>query len=133
MRAAGVRHAVGGGYAVALHGAVRGTLDIDVVLRWSRASLVQAEAALNGIGLASRLPVTAQDAYGFRDECVENRNLAARNFCNPDAPLEQADIVVAYELTAKRTYLSALERLMVIEDQPAWSPHLRSRARLASS
>ena len=29
-----------------------------------------------------------------------------------------------------RTYLSALERLMVIEDQPAWSPHLRSRARL---
>ena len=29
-----------------------------------------------------------------------------------------------------RGYLQALERLMVIEDQPAWSPHLRSRARL---
>lgn len=27
-------------------------------------------------------------------------------------------------------YLLALERLMVIEDQPAWAPHLRSRARL---
>ena len=27
-------------------------------------------------------------------------------------------------------YLQALERLMVIEDQPAWAPHLRSRARL---
>ncbi len=27
-------------------------------------------------------------------------------------------------------YLRALERLMVIEDQPAWAPHLRSRARL---
>jgi uncharacterized protein len=25
-------------------------------------------------------------------------------------------------------YLSALERIMVIEDQPAWSPHLRSRS-----
>ncbi len=25
-------------------------------------------------------------------------------------------------------YLDALERLMVVEDQPAWSPHLRSRA-----
>ncbi len=25
-------------------------------------------------------------------------------------------------------YLDALEQLMVIEDQPAWSPHLRSRA-----
>ena len=27
-------------------------------------------------------------------------------------------------------YLSALERLMIIEDQPAWAPHLRSRSRL---
>ena len=27
-------------------------------------------------------------------------------------------------------YLQALERLLVIEDQPAWAPHLRSRARL---
>jgi predicted AAA+ superfamily ATPase len=27
-------------------------------------------------------------------------------------------------------YLQALDRLLVIEDQPAWAPHLRSRARL---
>ncbi len=30
-------------------------------------------------------------------------------------------------------YLAALERLMVIEDQPAWSPHLRSTRQLRSS
>ena len=29
-----------------------------------------------------------------------------------------------------QAYLAALERLMIIEDQPAWTPHLRSRARL---
>ena len=27
-------------------------------------------------------------------------------------------------------YLNALERLMIIEDEPAWAPHLRSRSRL---
>lgn len=27
-------------------------------------------------------------------------------------------------------YLASLERLMVVEDQPAWGPHLRSRSRL---
>lgn len=27
-------------------------------------------------------------------------------------------------------YLDALQRLMVVEDQPAWSPHLRSKARI---
>lgn len=30
-------------------------------------------------------------------------------------------------------YLAILERLMVIEDQPAWAPHLRSRANLRTS
>jgi predicted AAA+ superfamily ATPase len=29
-----------------------------------------------------------------------------------------------------REYLAALERLMVVEDQPAWAPHLRSKTRL---
>ena len=32
-----------------------------------------------------------------------------------------------------RAYLSALERLMVVEQQPAWAPHLRSRSRLRTS
>lgn len=31
---------------------------------------------------------------------------------------------------AAYTYYQALERLMVIEDQPAWGPHLRSKARV---
>jgi len=30
-------------------------------------------------------------------------------------------------------YLAALERLMIIEDQPAWAPHLRSRSRVRSA
>jgi len=30
-------------------------------------------------------------------------------------------------------YLNVLDRLMVIEDQPAWTPHLRSRANLRTS
>ena len=32
-----------------------------------------------------------------------------------------------------RAYLTALERLMVVEQQPAWAPHLRSRSRLRTS
>lgn len=32
-----------------------------------------------------------------------------------------------------RSYLSALECLMVVEQQPPWAPHLRSRSRLRSS
>lgn len=32
-----------------------------------------------------------------------------------------------------RSYLAALERLMIVEDQPAWAPHLRSKHRLRTA
>ena len=103
LREAGVRYAVVGGYAVALHGAVRGTLDIDVALHWSRANLLRAETALQGLGLVSRLPVTGNEVYDFRDEYIANRGLVAWSFHNPGDPLEQVDIVIAYDLAGKRT------------------------------
>ena len=103
LRQTGVRYAIAGGYAVALHGAVRGTIDVDVVLPWTEPTLTRAEAALNGIGLVSRLPVTAREVFAFRDEYVRNRNLIAWNFYNPDDPMEQVDIIITYDLTGKRT------------------------------
>jgi uncharacterized protein len=42
----------------------------------------------------------------------------------PDGPLKDDTV---------REYLGALERLMVVEDQPAWAPHLRSKHRLRTA
>jgi uncharacterized protein len=42
----------------------------------------------------------------------------------PDGPLDER---------TGRSYLAALDRLMVTEDQPAWGPTLRSRSRLRSA
>jgi hypothetical protein len=103
MGDAGVRYAVVGGHAVALHGAVRGTVDIDLALAWSRKSLNSAERVLNELGLASRLPVSAGDIFDFRKEYIENRNLITWNFYNPDDLSEQVDIVINYDLKGKRT------------------------------
>ena len=103
LRDAGVRYAIVGGHAVALHGAVRGTIDIDLVLRWTRRTLLDAEAALNGIGLVSRLPLGAEDVFRFREEYIENRNMIAWNFHDPDETLEQVDVVINYDLAGRRT------------------------------
>lgn len=103
LRDADVRYAVVGGYAVALHGAVRGTVDIDLAFPWRERTLVLAEAALNGLGLVSALPVSAREVYAFRDEYLENRNLIAWKFHNPDDPLQQVDVIINYDLTGKRT------------------------------
>ncbi len=110
---ADVRYAVVGGYAVALHGAVRGTMDIDIALDWSRAALVSAERALTGLGLVSRLPISADDVFAFRDEYIDRRNLVAWNFYNPDDASEQVDIVITYDLTNKRTTRMVLAECVV--------------------
>ena len=44
---------------------------------------------------------------------------------------EGADGALARETV--RDYLDTLERVMIIEDQPAWAPHLRSRSRIRNA
>ena len=104
LAAHGVRYALVGGYAVALHGAVRGTVDIDIVIDWTLKALRKTESALNSLGLVSRLPLSADDVFAFRDEYVKNRNLIAWNFHNPADISQQVDVVITYDLTGKRRY-----------------------------
>ncbi|WP_420441391.1 ATP-binding protein [Candidatus Palauibacter sp.] len=49
----------------------------------------------------------------------------ARDVSGPDQPSMTGHTA--------RSYLTSLERLMVVEDQPPWAPHLRSRSRLQTS
>ncbi|MEQ1802212.1 MAG: hypothetical protein ABL989_09845 [Gammaproteobacteria bacterium] len=102
LDSAGVRYALVGGFAVALHGAVRGTVDVDVILAWDARSLRAAEKALQAMGLVSRLPITADEVFRFRDEYIRNRNLIAWNFYNPQDLTEQLDIVISTDLKGKK-------------------------------
>jgi hypothetical protein len=108
-----LRFAIVGGHAVALHGAVRGTVDIDVAIPWNRRSLEGAERALTDIGLVSRIPVSANEIFEFRDEYIKNRNLVAWNFYNPNDLSEQVDIIIAYDLKGKRTKQIQLANALV--------------------
>ena len=100
---AGVRYAVVGGHAVAFHGAVRGTVDVDVAIAWSRSALKKTEQVLNGIGLVSRLPLKADELFDFRDEYVRNRSLLAWSFYNPADLRDQVDVLIDYDLKGKTT------------------------------
>lgn len=93
-----VDYALVGGYAVALHGAVRGTVDIDLVIQVNRKSYRQAEKAMKSIGLQSRLPVTADDVFNFREEYINNRNMIAWAFLNAANPAEMVDIILTEDL-----------------------------------
>ncbi len=94
-----VPFALAGGYAVALHGAVRGTVDVDLIIRLKKSDFVSAEKALKSIGLAPRLPVTAEEVFEFRKEYIERRNLIAWSFVNPNRPIEIVDILLTENLS----------------------------------
>jgi hypothetical protein len=93
-----IPYAIVGGYAVALHGAVRGTVDIDVVLKWTKSNLKKIVKTLNELGLVSRLPLDPESVFHFREEYIKNRNLIAWNFYDPKNPLHQVDIIITYDL-----------------------------------
>ena len=97
--------AIAGGHAVALHGAVRGTLDVDLVLAFSRENFAAAESALNRMGLQSRLPLKAQEVFDFREEYIRNRNLIAWSFVNTADPTEIVDIILTEDLDALQVEL----------------------------
>jgi predicted DNA binding CopG/RHH family protein len=99
FNSADLSYALVGGYAAAFYGANRPAVTIDVVVEWSKQSLDTASNLLNEMGLVSHLPITASDLYDFRDEYIQNRNLTAWNFQNPDDSTEQVNIITTYSLS----------------------------------
>jgi len=94
LEKADIPYALVGGYAVTLHGAVRGTVDIDIVIALNADTFTKCEATLRSIGLTPRLPVSAEELFNFREEYIANRNLKAWSFYNPSNPLEVVDILI---------------------------------------
>lgn len=103
-----LKYAVVGGYALALHGLVRATMDVDFVLSLKQADFEFAEKALGSVGLQSRLPIRAQDIIKMRKEYIENRNLIAWSFVDYKNPSRQVDILITKDLKDLKT-----ERLSV--------------------
>jgi len=100
---ANITYALVGGYAVALHGAVRGTIDLDFVIALEQTQYENVENALIGIGLVPRLPISAKDVFQFREEYIEKRNLIAWSFINQANPLEVVDIIITHDAKKMQT------------------------------
>lgn len=108
-----VPYALVGGFAVALHGAVRGTVDVDLVVRLREAVFHRTEKALMALGLQSRLPVTASEVFRFREEYLRNRNLRAWTFVNPSLPSEIVDVILSEDLDRMKVERFAIQNQVV--------------------
>lgn len=93
-----LKYAIVGGYALALHGLIRATIDVDIVLSLRLNDFVLAEKVMADIGLTSRLPISAHDVITMRDEFIKNRNLLAWSFVDYKDPSRQVDILINTDL-----------------------------------
>lgn len=98
-----VDFAIAGGYAVVLHGVVRGTVDIDLVIALNENNFEHAQEALHFLGLKSRLPITFKEVFHFRKEYIANRNLIAWSFTHPKNPAQVVDIIITHDLSKMST------------------------------
>ena len=98
LQNAKVPFCVVGGYAVALHGVVRGTIDIDITIPFDQKAFEKLESALLGLGLEPRLPVRSTEVFQFREEYIKNRNLIAWGFIDPKTPIRQVDVILTHSV-----------------------------------
>lgn len=115
-----IPYAIVGGVAVALHGAPRGTIDIDIVISHKLHFFTSLEKCFKDLGFIPRLPVTAGEIFNFKDEYITRRNLVAWSFYNPANPLEVIDIILTHDLDDLKTVnkkmgLSTL-KVLAVED-----------------
>lgn len=113
LNAANVRYVVVGGVAVVLHGHLRMTIDLDLVVDLAADQASAAVAALTALGLQPRLPVAAIDFADAskRQTWVDERNLQVFSFYDADDPMREVDVFATEplpidELLAEATVLT---------------------------
>ena len=93
---ADVQYVVVGGLAVILHGHLRATADLDLVIGLERENCTKALEALASIGFKPRLPVALSDFAdpAKREDWVENRNMHVFQLWDPTRPERSVDVFV---------------------------------------
>ena len=93
---ADAQYVVVGGLAVIMHGHLRATSDLDLVVGLAPENCLKALDALASIGLTPRLPVTLADFAdpAKREDWVQNRNMLVFQLWDPDNPERSVDVFV---------------------------------------
>ena len=128
---AGVRYLVVGGVAVVLHGHLRTTGDLDLVVELSPTNLDRALDALEGSGFQPRPPVPLRSFADpeTRRSWVKEKNLRVFSLWHPDFPGFEVDLFVEepfdfdevwrrrveVELEGSTTFIVALDDLVALK------------------
>jgi len=102
--------AIVGGYAVAIHGVARGTLDMDIVTEISEDNLIKIEKLLQSLDYKAQIPNSASDIFQNRQLYLEERSLVAWSFRHSSHQREILDIILTEDI----------RQMVVVHAQTNW-------------
>jgi predicted nucleotidyltransferase len=110
LNRAGVRYLVVGGVAVVLHGHLRTTADLDLVIQLQRENVLRAMRALDELEYRPRAPVPAEAFAdsGLRQQWIREKGLSVFSLWSPSHPTLEIDLFVAEPFDFDAVYSSAL-------------------------
>jgi plastocyanin domain-containing protein len=91
-----VRYAVAGGVALVLHGIVRMTADLDLIVDLSTENLDAFTSAVGDLGFKPRLPVKTEDFSdpATRQRWIDEKGMKVFTFYHPERQINQIDVFV---------------------------------------
>ncbi len=106
----GVRYLIVGGVAVVLHGYLRTTLDLDLVLQLEPENLEKALRALAELGFQPRVPVSLSSFAdpAMRETWAREKNMQVFSLWHPDHPGFAVDLFLREPFDFDATYQRAV-------------------------
>lgn len=96
LNAGKVRYVVVGGIALVLHGVVRLTADLDLIVRLETKNLTKFVSVMNGLGYRPKVPVKAEEFIDdeMRKKWKREKGMQVFSFYHPRKPTVILDIFV---------------------------------------
>ena len=110
LNRAGVRYLIVGGVAVVLHGYLRTTADLDLIIQLDRDNVLRAIRTLQDHQYRPRAPVSAEDfaEVTIREQWIRGKGLAVFAFWSPAHPTLEIDLFVTEPFDFDAVYARAL-------------------------
>lgn len=102
----GVKYLVVGGIALVLHGVVRLTVDLDLMVYLGERNLIKFINALESLGYKPKVPVKALDLVDpkNREKWKREKGMTVFSFYQPKKPFEIIDIFVDEPIDFNKSY-----------------------------
>lgn len=91
-----IKYVVAGGVAAVLHGVVRATVDLDIIIDMSPKNIEKVFSTLNDLDYLPRVPVTAAQfkSKKIRESWMHEKNMKAFSFFHRHDPFRAIDLLL---------------------------------------